>query len=206
MFLRHCHWDQVLSLKLLAMITRPIGKMLEASIVWFRKKYIVVQLVSHVRLFAFSGIAACQAFLSFTISWVCSNLCPFSQWCHPNISSSFSSCLQSFPASSSFLRSWLSPSGGQSIGASASVLPMNIQGLFPLEWTVLISLQFKGLSRVFSRTTIWRHQFFGAQHSLCSNSPIHTWLSEPLLAKWCLCFLIHSLGLPYLFFWQASTF
>ena len=114
---------------------------------------------------------------------VCSNSCPLSQWCHPTISSSvvpFSSCLQSFPASGSFPMSQLFPSGGQSIGASASasVLPINIQGWFPLGWTGLISLQPRGLSSVFSNTTVQKHQFFGAQPSLWSNSYIHTQLLE----------------------------
>ena len=91
-----------------------------------------------------------------------SNSCPSSQWCHPTISSSvvpFSSCLQSFPASGSFPRSQIFTSGGQSIGVSASawVLPMNIQDWFPLGLTGLISLQFKGLSRVFSNTTVQKH-------------------------------------------------
>ena len=113
----------------------------------------------------------------------CSNSCPLSQWCHPTISSSvipFSSCLQSFPASGSFLMSQLFTSGGQSIGdsASASVLPMNIQDWFPLGMTSLISLQSKGLSRVFSNTTVQKHKFFGAQPSLWPNSHIHTWLLE----------------------------
>ena len=91
---------------------------------------------------------------------------------HP-LSFPFSSCLQSFPASGSFLRRKFFTSGGQSIGASASVLPMNIQNLFPLRLTGLISLESKGLSRVFSNTTVQKHQFFGAQLSLCSNSHIH---------------------------------
>ena len=94
------------------------------------------------------------------------------------------------------------PWGGQSIGASATVLPVNIQGWFLLGLTVLIFLQSKGLSRVFSNTTVWKHQFFGAQPSLWSNSHICTWLLEkpqlwlygPLLAKWCLWFLIPCLG------------
>ena len=137
-----------------------------------------------------------------------SNSCPSSRWCHPTTSSSvtpFSSCPQSFPASSSFPMSQLSASGGQSIGASASasVLLMNTQGWFPLGLTGLISLLSKGLSRVFSNTTVQKHQFFSAQLSLWSNSHIHTWLLEkpqlwlyePLLTKWCLCFLIHYLGL-----------
>ena len=103
-----------------------------------------------------------------------SNSCPLSWWCHPIISSSvpFSSCPKSFPASGSFLMSQLLTSGGQSIGASASVLPMNIQDWFPLGWTGWISLQSKGLSRVFSNTTVQKHQFFGAQPSLWSNSHI----------------------------------
>ena len=97
-----------------------------------------------------------------------SNSCPSSQWCHPTISSSvvpFSSCLQFFPASGSFPMSQFFASGGQSIGvsASASVLPMNIPGWFPLGLTGWISLQSKGLSRVFSSTTVWKHQFFGSQ-------------------------------------------
>ena len=116
-------------------------------------------------------------------SRMCSNSCPLSQWCYPTISSSvipFSSCLQSFPASRSFPMSWLLASGGQSIeaSASASVLPMNIQEWFSLGLTGLISLLFEGLSRVFSSTTIWKHQFFSAQPFLWSNSHIHTWLLE----------------------------
>ena len=109
----------------------------------------------------------------------CSNSCTLSRWCHPTISSSvipFSPCLQSFPATGSFLMSQLFTSGGQSIGASASVLPMNIQGWFPLGLTGWISLQSKGLSRVFSNTTVQKHQFFGTQLSLWSNSHLHTWL------------------------------
>ena len=106
-----------------------------------------------------------------------------SQWCHLTVSSSvvpFSSCLQSFPASGSFPMGQFFTSGGQSIGvsASASVFPMNIHGWFPLELTGLISLQSKGLSRVFSNTTVQKHQFFNAQLSLWSNSHIHTWLLE----------------------------
>ena len=100
-----------------------------------------------------------------------SNSCSLSRWCHPTISSSvipFSFCLQSFPASGSLLMSQLFASGGQSIGASASALvfPINIQDWFPLGWTSWISLQPQGLSRVFSNTTVQKHQFFGAQTSL----------------------------------------
>ena len=99
------------------------------------------------------------------------NLCPLSQWCHPTISSSvvpFPSCLQSLPASGSFQMSHLFTSGAQSIGVSAStsVLPVNTQDWSPLGWTSWISLQSKGLSRVFSNTTVQKHQFFGTQLSL----------------------------------------
>ena len=111
------------------------------------------------------------------------NSCPLSQWCHPTISSSmvpFSSCLQFFPASGSVQMSQLFTSGGQSTGVSAStsVLPMNTQDWSPLGWTGWISLQSKGLSRVFSNTTVQKRQFFGAQLSLWSSSLIHTGLME----------------------------
>ena len=116
-------------------------------------------------------------------SRACSNSCPLSQWCYPTISSSvvpFSSCLQSCLASGYFQMSQFFTSGGQSIGAlaSASVLPMNIQNWFPLGLTGLIFLQSRGLSRVFSNTTVRQHQFFSAQLSLWSNSHIHTRLLE----------------------------
>ena len=112
-----------------------------------------------------------------------SNSCPLSQWCHPTISSSvvpFSSRLQSFPASKSFPMSQFFASGDQIIGVSASTsgLPMNIQHWFPLAWTCWISLQSKGLSRVFSNTTVQKHLFFGAQLSSQSDSHIHTWPLE----------------------------
>ena len=114
---------------------------------------------------------------------VYTNSCPLSQWCHPAISSSvvpFSSRPQSLPASESFPMSQLFTSGGQSIGVSAlaSVLPKNTQDWSPLEWTGWISLQFKGLSRVFSSTTVQKHQFFDTQLSSQSNSHIHTWPLE----------------------------
>ena len=98
-----------------------------------------------------------------------SNSCPLTRWCHPSISSfviPFFSCIQSFSASGSFLMSWFFPSGGQSTGASASVLSINIQGWFPLQLTGLISLQSKGVSRDFSNTTVQKHQFFGTQFCL----------------------------------------
>ena len=114
---------------------------------------------------------------------VCSNSCSLSQWFYPIISSSaahFSSCPQCFPESGSFPMSWLFASGGQRIGGSgsASVLPMNIQGWFPLGLTGLISLLSRGLSSVFSSTTVIKHQFFSTQSSLWSNSHISTWLLE----------------------------
>ena len=110
------------------------------------------------------------------------NSCPLSQWCHPTISSSvilFSSCLQSFPASGSFQISHFFTSGGQSMGvsASASVLPKNIQDWFPLGWTSWISLLSKGLSRVFSNTTVQKHQFISAQLSLWRRQ----WQPTPVL-------------------------
>ena len=113
----------------------------------------------------------------------CPNSCSLNWWCHPAILSfviTFSSCLQSFPASGYFLMSLLLVSGGQSTeaSASASVLPMSIQDWFPLELTFFISLPSKGLSRVFSSTTIQEHQFFGAWPFLWSHSHIHTWLLD----------------------------
>ena len=114
---------------------------------------------------------------------VCSKSLPLTRRCHPTTSSSvtpFSSCPQSSPASESFPVNRFFASGGQIIGASASasVLPVNIQDWFSLGWTGWISLQSKGLSRVFSNTTVQKHQFFGTQLSLWSSSHIHTWLLE----------------------------
>ena len=126
---------------------------------------------------------ACQAFLSFTISPSLLKLISTESLMPSNhliLVVPFSSCLQSFPASGSFPMSQLFTSGGQSIGASApaSVLPMSIQDWFPLRLTGLISLQSKEVSRVFSNTTIQKHQFFSTQLSFWSNSHIHTWLLE----------------------------
>ena len=134
----------------------------------------------------------------------CPNSCPLSLWCYPTSSSSatpFSFGLQSFPSSEYFPMTWLFASGGQSIGASESGLPMNIQGWFPLGLTGLISLQSRGFSRVFSSTTIWKCQFFGAQPSLRFNSHICTWLLAkiqlwphgPLSAKGYLSLLFNKL-------------
>ena len=128
-----------------------------------------VQSLSHLHLFVTPWTAACQAPLSFTISQsllkfmsieslILSNNCPVLL------------CLQSFPASGFFPMSWFFASGSQSIRASASVLPKTIQGWFPLGLVGLISLQPKGLSRVFSSTTIWKHQFFSTHPSLWTNS------------------------------------
>ena len=149
---------------------------------------------------------------------ICSNSCHWVsdtiQPSHPVIP--FSSCRQSFPASMSFPVSWLFTLGGQTTGSSSSVsvLPMNIQGWFPLGLTGLISLQSGWLSRVFSSTTVWKHQFFGTWPSLWFGSHIHTsllekpslWLDRLLLPKWCLCFLIHCPGLLELSFQGASMF
>ena len=134
----------------------------------------------------------------------CSNLCPLSQWCHPTISSCCPLLLlpSIFPSIKVFSNeSALHISTGAS--ASASVLPMNIQGWFPLGLTGLISLLSKGLSKVFSSNTVWKHQLFGFQLSLWSNSHICTQLLEKphsfgytdLCQQWCLCFLIHCLDL-----------
>ena len=149
--------------------------------------------------------------------WVCSDSYLLSQWSHATIASSiapFSSCPQSFPASGSFPMSQFFALGGQSIGASAPVLPMNIQGWFHSGLTGLISLLSKGLSRISSNTTVWKHQFSSAQPSLWSNYHIRTWVLEkpqlrlyrPLSAKWCLCFLICCQGVSWLFFQETRVF
>ena len=167
-----------------------------------------VQLLSRVQLFATPWTSAHQASLSIPTLGVYSNSCPLSWWCHPTTSPSvgpFSSHLQSVPASESFQISQFFTSGGQSTGvsASASILP-NIQDWFPLGWTGWIFFQSKGLSGVFSNTTVQKHQFFvaelslhskelsrvfssftiqkhqifGAQPFLGSNSHFHPWLLE----------------------------
>jgi len=143
------------------------------------KDAVVVPLLSHVRIFVTP--MGCKFLCPSLTPGVCSNSCPLSRWNYLNISSSaalFSFCLQSFPASESFQMSQLFASGGQRIGASATVLPMNIQGWPPFRLTGFISLQSKELSRVFLSTTIRKHQFFGIQSSLWSNFHIHTWLLE----------------------------
>ena len=140
----------------------------------FKNIIVVFKLISHAWLFVIPWNAACQASLSFTISQSLLKLMYTEVMMHPTISPSiapFSSCPQSLLASGSFLMSWLLASGDQSIGAAAlaSVLPMNIQGWFPLGSPSLISLLSKGLSRVFSSTTSWKHLFFGTQPSLWSQ-------------------------------------
>ena len=146
-----------------------------------------VQLLSHVQLFASPWIAACQASLSITSSQSLLKLMSIKSVMPFNTSLSvvpFSSCLQCFPASGCFLMIQFFTSGGQSIGvsASASVLPMNTQDWSSLERTVWISLQSKGLSKVFSSTTVQGHQFVGAQPFLLSSSHIYTWLLEKTIA------------------------
>ena len=141
----------------------------------------IVQLLSRVWLFVTPWTVACQASLSFTISQSLLKLMsidPVTPFNHLILCCPLLSCPQSFPASRSFPMSRLFTSGGQCIGASASVLPMNIQDWFPLGLTGLISLLSKGLSRVFSNTTVQKHQFFSAQPSLWFNSHICTWLLE----------------------------
>ena len=150
----------------------------------------------HCSILGFAVLHCLLEFAQTCVHWVSNAIHPS----HP-LSLPFSSCPQSFPASGSFPVSQLLLLGGQSIGAStsASVLPMNIQGWFPVGLTSLISLQSKGLSRVFSSTTVRKH-FFSAQPSLWSSSYIHSWLlgkwlHGPLSAVWYLCFLICCLDL-----------
>ena len=156
----------------------------------------LVQSHSHVWLFATPWIAALQVSLCITNSWSLLKLISIESMMQPShlvLCLCFSSCLQSFPASVSFPMSQFFISSSQSIGisASTSILPMNTQDWSPLGWTGLITLQSKGLSRVFSNTTVQKHQFYGSQLSSLSNFHIHTWpleksypwLDRPLLAK-----------------------
>ena len=165
---------------------------LPLSNTWFVEElqFSSVQSLSCVWLFVTPWTAARQASLSMTNSGACSNSCPWSQWCHPTISSSVVpfSCLQSFSASQSFPVSQFFASDGHGIGtsASASVLPVNIQDWFPLGWTGWISWQPKGLSRVFSYTTVQKHQFSSAQLSLWSklSHPYMTTGKTIALTRW----------------------
>ena len=151
---------------------------------WISHQFSSVQQVSHVWLFATPGTAARQVSLSINNSRSLPKLMSIkSVMPSSHLTSSvvpFSSCPQSLPASESFPMSQLFAWGGQSVGvsASASVLPMNIRDWFPLGWTGRISLQSKGLSRVFSNITVQKHQFFGTQPSSQSNSHVYTWSLE----------------------------
>ena len=153
----------------------------ENEVCWCLIQFNSVQSLHRIQLFATPWTAACQAFLSITNSWSLPKVMIIESV--PTISSSvvpFSFCPQPFPASGSFPMSQLFTSGGQCTGVSAStsVLLMNTQDWSPLGWTGWISLQSKGLSRVFSNTTVQKHQFFGIQLSSKSNSHIHTWPQE----------------------------
>ena len=168
-------------------------------------RILVVQSLSHIQLFETPWTAHTRLTCPSPSLRAFSNSCSLSQWCHPTILFSvvpFSSCLQSFPASESFLMSQPFASGGQKTGASASasVLPMNIQNWFPLGLTGLISLESKGLSRVFSNTTVQKHHLFGVQLSLWSNSHPYTTTGKTIaLTRQTfvgnVCFLICCLGL-----------
>ena len=173
---------------------------------------VVVQSPSHAQLLATPWTVARQASLSITISWSLPKFMSIKSMMpskHLILCRSLLLLPSIFPSIRQGLFQWVSSlhQVGQRTGASASVLPMNIQGWFPLGLTGLISLLSQGLSRVFSNSTIQKHQFFGAQPSLWSNSHICTQLlkrssrllysldyTRPLLAKWCLCFLTHDLG------------
>ena len=150
---------------------KAMPKNVQTTAQWHSSQFSSVQSLTCVRLSATPWTVAQQASLSITNSWsFYSNSCPLSWWCHPTISFviHFSSCLQSFLTSGSFQMSQLVTSGSQSIGVSAStsVLPMNTQDWSLLGWTGWILLQSKGLSRVFSNTTVQKHQFFNTQFSL----------------------------------------
>ena len=181
MYSKKCSTSTIWSL-----LTEKIQEFYEAlfsSLILYYIQFSSVQLLSRVRLFATPWIAARQGSCLSPTPGVHSDSRPSSQWCHPAISSSvipFSSCPQSLPSSKFFPMSQLFSWGGQSTGVSvlASFLPKKSQGWSPSEWTGGISLQSKGLSRVFSNTTVQKHQFFGAQLCSQSNSHIHTWPQE----------------------------
>ena len=162
----------------------PTGRSGTSHLAWGTNFAVVVQSLSHIHLFRTRWTAAHQASLSFTISSsflkLLSSLSSLLKLMGECSVAPFPSCPQSFPASESFPMSPFFASGGQGTGASAStsVLPMNIQGCFPLGLTSLSSLLSKGLSRVFPRTTVWKHQFSSTQTFLWSSSHICTWLLE----------------------------
>ena len=154
--------------KILAVRTVKVSNLTNTSIL---EVPVPFQSLSHVQLFAPHELQHTRPPCPSPTPGVYPNTCPLSRWCHPAISSSvvpFSSWFQYFPTLGSFQISQLFISGGQNIGVSAptSVLPMNTQDWFPLGWTCWISLQSKGLSRVFSNTTVQKHQFFCVQPSL----------------------------------------
>ena len=176
-------WARKVSKNSLKLTTAVQKTYQSANISKHIKPFSSVQSLSPVRHFATHELQHARPPCPSQTPRVYSNSCPSSRWCHPAISSSavpFSSCPQSLPASGSFPMSQLFSWGGQSIGVSvsASVLPMNTQDWSPSGKTGWISLQSKGLSRVFSNTTVQKHQFFGAQLSSQSNSHIHTWPLE----------------------------
>ena len=159
------------------------GPLPNTSLFQLTLQFSSVKSLSRVWLLATRWIAAHQSSLSITNSQILPKLIAIELVMPSNhliLCRPFSSCSQSFPVSGSFQTGQLFTSGGQSIGASASasVLPMNTQDWSPLGWTGWISLQSKGLSRVFSNTTVQKHQFFSTQLSLQSNSHIHTWPLE----------------------------
>ena len=177
----------------------PVCQLLYCTTLLFKVLYCKIQSVYSVFSYFFSSVHFSHSIVSDSLQpheshharppclsptpRVYPNSCPSSRWYHPAISSSvipFSSCLQSLPASGSFPMSQLFEWGAQSTGvsASASVLPVNTQDWSPIGWTGWISLQSKGLSRVFSSTTVQKHQFLSAQLSSQSNSHIHTWPLE----------------------------
>ena len=177
--------------------------------------FVVVQSLSRVKLFVTPWTVACQApVLQFP--WFCSNSYPLSQWYYLTVSSSttsFSFCLQSFPASVSFPVSWLYASGGQNIGtsASASVLPMNIQDWFPLGLTSLTPCspwysQESSTPQLESISSSALSLMVQLSYLYPTTGKPYLWLYGPLSAKWCLCFLICCLGLPHLSFQGASIF
>ena len=155
----------------------------DSVILYIYMYIVVVQLPGHIWLFVIPWTVTWQDSLTLTISWVCPSSCSLHQWCWPAISSSdafFYFCPQSFPTSGIFPMSCLFASDEQNTGtsASASILPVNIQGLSPLRLTGLISFPAKGLSGVFSRTAVGRHQFFGILPSLWSSSHNRVWPLE----------------------------
>ena len=174
----HCVW--LLATMLNITVIGKLIKIPTTEAMYCSKHVVVVQLLSHVQFSATPCTHHARLPFPSLSPGVSSNPCPLTQWCHPTVTSCvapISSCPEYFSASRSFPIRQLFPSGGQSIGASASVLPMNIQDWLPLGLTGLISLLSKGLSGVFS-STIWRHEFFGVRPSLWSNSHIYTWLLE----------------------------